>query len=300
MEGHKMKRFVALLMAVALLMTLTACGNEKAEKYCWNCGEGISKDVSFCSNCGTEQGGSEEATTSATVETAKEQKSTATKKTTTTKAPTPTQRPTESQQPAHTHSYSKKVVAATCTEKGYTLYTCSCGDTYKDNYTNPSHTYSNYVCSACGAVDKAHAYDYLTQWIKRNGKVDGAYVEYLYRKDDTQYSLSYSAKWDYLYVSSYEDTGDRTLFTSVHLDEFYYGMTWEDYERIDINGFLSAGEFTRNSPLAYEEYTGQDSYKHDFIELARLSINDLLQWLEWMLKKENIGITLSDLGFSAY
>ncbi len=34
----------------------------------------------------------------------------------------------------HKHDYSENVVKATCTEQGYTEYTCSCGDTYKDNY----------------------------------------------------------------------------------------------------------------------------------------------------------------------
>lgn len=35
------------------------------------------------------------------------------------------------------HDYKSTVTAPTCTEKGYTTYTCSaCNDTYKDNYTN--------------------------------------------------------------------------------------------------------------------------------------------------------------------
>ena len=34
----------------------------------------------------------------------------------------------------HTHSYTEKTVAPTCASVGYTEYTCSCGDTYKDNY----------------------------------------------------------------------------------------------------------------------------------------------------------------------
>ena len=34
----------------------------------------------------------------------------------------------------HKHSYTKKVIKPTCTEKGYTLYTCSCGDSYKKDY----------------------------------------------------------------------------------------------------------------------------------------------------------------------
>ncbi len=36
--------------------------------------------------------------------------------------------------PKHEHSYSSSKVEATCTEQGYTAYTCECGDTYEDNY----------------------------------------------------------------------------------------------------------------------------------------------------------------------
>lgn len=32
----------------------------------------------------------------------------------------------------HKHTYATKVVAATCTTDGYTLYTCNCGHSYKD------------------------------------------------------------------------------------------------------------------------------------------------------------------------
>jgi len=37
----------------------------------------------------------------------------------------------------HTHEYSKVVTAPTSTEKGYTTYTCACGDSYIDDYINP-------------------------------------------------------------------------------------------------------------------------------------------------------------------
>ncbi len=38
--------------------------------------------------------------------------------------------------PVHSHSYTAAVTAPTCTEKGYTTYTCSCGDSYVDNYVD--------------------------------------------------------------------------------------------------------------------------------------------------------------------
>lgn len=47
----------------------------------------------------------------------------------------------------HNHSYSAaSTVSPSCGKKGYTLYKCSCGDSYKDNYTSAlSHNYSSEV-----------------------------------------------------------------------------------------------------------------------------------------------------------
>ena len=65
-----------------------------------------------------------------------------------------------------THAYEAKEIEATCTEQGYTFYTCAdCGDEQKDNYidvkghdyteTNVAATcteqgYILYVCNDCG------------------------------------------------------------------------------------------------------------------------------------------------------
>jgi len=51
----------------------------------------------------------------------------------------------------HEHSFKETVVAPTCTEKGYTLHECGCGDNYKDNYVNASgHDYVYFTCAKCG------------------------------------------------------------------------------------------------------------------------------------------------------
>ena len=55
----------------------------------------------------------------------------------------------------HTHSYTSTVVAPTCTEGGYTLHTCQCGNSYKDTETAArGHFYatSTSPCSRCGHV----------------------------------------------------------------------------------------------------------------------------------------------------
>ena len=54
----------------------------------------------------------------------------------------------------HVHKYNSVVTAPDCVNGGYTTYTCACGDSYVDNYTNAlGHTYDNdfdATCNLCG------------------------------------------------------------------------------------------------------------------------------------------------------
>ena len=63
--------------------------------------------------------------------------------------------PTEPPATEHVHDYSTKVIKPTCTKKGYTKYTCKCGDSYKGNYVDKvAHSYTSKVvkptCEAKG------------------------------------------------------------------------------------------------------------------------------------------------------
>ncbi|MGN1124797.1 MAG: hypothetical protein ACI4SM_01300, partial [Candidatus Gastranaerophilaceae bacterium] len=68
------------------------------------------------------------------------------------------------------HKYTTKIIKPTCKARGYTLHTCTCGKTYRDNYKNivahknvkakvvsptvTSKGYTIYKCSSCGATIK--------------------------------------------------------------------------------------------------------------------------------------------------
>ena len=82
---------------------------------------------------------------------------------------------------AHEHSYTAVVTPPTCTEKGYTTHTCSCGDSYVDTYTDalghawdsgkvtkqPTATETGvrtYTCTRCSATK--------TETIPATGSVD--------------------------------------------------------------------------------------------------------------------------------
>lgn len=61
----------------------------------------------------------------------------------------------------HTHSYCDTVIEPTCTERGYTLHKCSCGDEKQDSYKEPlGHSYKNGVCIRCGILSAQHDHDF--------------------------------------------------------------------------------------------------------------------------------------------
>ena len=83
-------------------------------------------------------------------------------------APAPEQKPKPEQKPSgHEHHYTSKKVPATCTKGGYTKHTCSCGESYISDKTEPlGHQYGSWkttkaptyeskgaeqrTCSRCG------------------------------------------------------------------------------------------------------------------------------------------------------
>ena len=82
----------------------------------------------------------------------------------------------------HNHEYESTVTAPTCTTKGYTTYTCACGETYiADEVGVLGHTFVDGVCSLCGAEDPdyvaPHIHEYESTVIAPTCTVKG-YTKY--------------------------------------------------------------------------------------------------------------------------
>ena len=99
------------------------------------------------------------------------------------KTTTPSAEPTQPSTAPHEHSYTSVVTPPTCTEKGYTTYTCACGDSYTaDQVDVVEHDYQEtarveatsnqdgsvtYTCSFCG--------DAYTEVLNATGSIGLAY-----------------------------------------------------------------------------------------------------------------------------
>ncbi|MBR2047484.1 MAG: leucine-rich repeat protein [Oscillospiraceae bacterium] len=100
----------------------------------------------------------------------------------------------------HEHDYTPQIVEPTCTEEGYTLYTCACGDSYEDDYVEAlDHDFCEWYviteatedaegeeqrdCSRCGESETRvipvidHVHDYTAE-ITDPTCTEGGYTTY--------------------------------------------------------------------------------------------------------------------------
>ena len=110
--------------------------------------------------------------------------------------------------PATVHNHAAEVTPPTCTEQGYTTYTCHCGDSYVDSYvdalghdyeaviTEPTYTeagYTTYTCTVCGS---SYVGDHTDPLLYLKGDLDGNEVT---NTDDAIYLLYHAFFGEELY-----------------------------------------------------------------------------------------------------
>ena len=71
------------------------------------------------------------------------------------------------------HSYTTAVTAPTCTEQGYTTYTCSCGETYVDDYVNATGHADNDGDGYCDECDEELEFIVLCDHNCHKGGISG-------------------------------------------------------------------------------------------------------------------------------
>ena len=170
----------------------------------------------------------------------------------------------------HEHIYSSKVIDATCTESGYTKFTCSCGHSYNDNFieakghsykqsikkaTCTEDGYTKFTCS-CGysyngnfIQAKGHSYK---QSIKKATCIEKGYTEYICDCGDS-------------YIGSYTNYADHE-----------YKETIISYATCSIDGVkryecICGDKYEKSYSL--EEKTGSQIY-----ELLKKSVGEIITY----------------------
>ena len=149
---------------------------------------------------------------------------------------------------AHEHSYTAVVTAPTCTEGGYTTYTCECGDSYvADETAALGHNYENGTCTGCGDmlnpftdVKEGDFFYAPVLWAVENGVTTGA-TETTF---DPNGKLLRAQFVTFLWraAGQPEPTGTENPFADVKESDFFYkAVLWAVEEGI-TNG-VSATEF---------------------------------------------------------
>lgn len=309
-----MKRILAFTLSIIMILSLCSCGNDKkTEKYCSSCGEGISKDVAFCEHCGAAVNNTKTESENATSDNFSSTKS----KNEGTSKPTETNKPTTSNNQStqiHTHNYSKRVTAATCTEKGYTTYACSCGDNYKSDYIEESHSYEDYKCVSCGQLDKTHTFDILVDWVLEHGETRGNYciVEYT-----DSAAIIYQKQYNYIYLQNtwyemYNAEDDSEFVHYIQITEditssYYFESYMEVSNNLlyELKGYMDSKTFTNKTILKCDAFVNNISIsKKELLQDHAEIYTGILESVNEMLSgkidgAKNSGLTIKDLGFEA-
>ena len=147
-------------------------------------------------------------------------------------------------EPPHEHSYTSVVTAPTCTEGGYTTYTCECGDSYVADETEAlGHDYVDGVCSRCGDVKEQpvqnpfvdvpegeYYYD-AVMWAVANGITDGTTETTFSPNGECQRAMVVTMLWRA--ANCPEPTSTNNPFRDVKEgDYFYKAVLWAVEEGI--------------------------------------------------------------------
>lgn len=123
----------------------------------------------------------------------------------------------------HIHDYTAEVIPSTCTQEGYTLYTCACGKSYQEDYTPVAdHDYTDWVmelpaschtegtlvreCMTCGLEDELSL-----------PPADAVYEEVVTPPTCTEqgYTTYYCTTCDVFYVDDYVDPTGHSYESAV-------------------------------------------------------------------------------------
>lgn len=178
----------------------------------------------------------------------------------------------------HYHSYSIEEIAPSCTEQGYTVYRCVCGDSYKGDYVGPK----GHIEVIDSAVPATATSTGLTEG--KHCSVCGKVIvkQQIIPKDtsslvnDTTFSVINNLSQEYSYVAS-------QLYTRCKIKKYDYDISYAYGDKINlkITVFLEKTEQGKvnldNLKLNYTLYRDGVAVKSSFITILNAEFNTLYE-----------------------
>lgn len=161
--------------------------------------------------------------------------------------------------------------------------------------TSHSHSFVDFRCTGCGEMDHAHAYEYFVALVKSRGKAFGNQVELDIHGDGAVF-LTYDYDYDRLFLSNSDNTVNGFRYSSLLLDNYFYGTSFRGLGKID--GFIDPKTYRKNTPIIDYEYDGPEDAKYFVMEAARLETVYFVEVLNNIAKSQ--GFFLEDFGFLAF
>ncbi len=182
----------------------------------------------------------------------------------------------------HTHEYTKEIVDPTCEEQGYTIYTCDCGDSYKDSFVEKlDHTYEKEIVNP---TCKKEGYTIYT--------CKKCYDSYI---NDFTDKLPHSfGEWEIIKTPTTTTEGLKERICSCGEKETEIipvvsapkdvKITYDLNGGLFSNGYPSMEELTNDFLKDYNKYSGTTAIITNFLKDSTSSVKTALSNIE-MLKK---------------
>lgn len=297
-----MKRTMSIVMALVLMASFTACSG-KSVKPTGTSATDTAKETAVTHLTAA----TEEATAAPTSAPTTKSSATPTKVPVTSSATQPTKAPTTSTATKCAHNNTEWVIdkAGTCIAEGEKHKVCAdCKAVLEKTTTERAeHSYRSYKCTVCGEFQEGGLSRYLSDWVQKNGKANGDTVSLDFYIDDVLYGFTYNATGDYIYFSlldeNYNDFLSMKFTEETGVYELAYIQGTEPNTR-EVYGKINAAAFTENTPVTVEKYLGNSDGRPGAVENCRICTCLLLESIDVALAQYNIGLSLKDLGFSAF
>lgn len=172
--------------------------------------------------------------------------------------------------------------------------------------TTADHKYSNYKCGVCGKIQDGHQVDYLRKWVLTNGTEEEQVTAYFSDSEDwaamvmdDAVAIGYGKPMTGIRINVtmfLEPSKGGKYNCTVSLETTGSSVTSKTIMRFLVN----PKTFTKNTEITLTYYNGPASSRKEHATLARVSFCAMLNVTQTEMKKAGTGLTLADLGFTAY